>query len=360
MRPNNRKWLLARRPSGTVEIADFAYTEEPFVATDLAPGEILVRNRIISCAPTIRNWLNEPGRSYRGSIGPGEPIRGLTGSQVLKSRHPDFAVGDLVTAIVPWQDFAVISPDTAVVPVTRIDPNNDLISAMTLFSANTLTAYFGLTEIGQARPGEIVLVSGAAGSVGSMACQIARNLGCKVVGIAGGEDKCAWLRRELGVEAIDYKHEDVAARLAVLCPQGVNVFLDNVGGSMLQAAIDHMAPFGRIAVSGQISAYDSTAPAPGPQDMMKLVYGRLRMQGFLVGDFADRFAEALRQLWAWSEAGDLIARVDQRFGFEELPAAFVALFHGGNNGTLLVNLASVKDHAHSRHRRVDPTKFNGW
>lgn len=317
---------------------DFAYAEEPFEAPDLAPGQLLLRNRIFSCAPTIRNWLNEPGRSYRGSIGLGEPIRGLTGSQVVTSRHPDYAAGDLVTSLAPWQDWAVISPDKAVVPVTRIEPGIDLITAMTLFSANTLTAYFGLTEVGQARAGETVLVSGAAGSVGSMACQIARNLGCTVVGIAGGPDKCEWLRRELRVEAIDYKHEDVAKQLAALCPRGIDVFLDNVGGSVLQAAIDRMAPFGRIAVSGQISAYDSGAPAPGPQDMMKLVYGRLRMQGYLIGDFAGKFSEATERLQQWHDDGALFARVDKRLGFEQLPSAFVDLFSGRNNGTLFVDV----------------------
>jgi NADPH-dependent curcumin reductase CurA len=336
--PLNRQWLLARRPKGTVAVDDFAYAEEPFVAPDLAPGEVLVRNRIISCAPTIRNWLNEPGRSYRGAIALGEPIRGLTGSQVVESRHPDFSVGDLLTAIAPWQDWVVINPATAAVPVTRMEPGIDLIAAMTLFSANTLTAYFGLTQVADVRAGETVLVSGAAGSVGSMACQIARNLGCRVVGVAGGADKCDWLRRELRVEAIDYKHEDIAARLAVLCPKGIDAFLDNVGGAVLQAAIDRMAPFGRIAVSGQISAYDSGASAPGPQDMMKLVYGRIRMQGFLVGDFAQHFAEAVSRLRDWSEAGELVTRVDRRMGFDKLPDAFVDLFCGRNAGTLFVEL----------------------
>ena len=335
----NRKWLLARRPRGTVVVEDFAYAEEPFEVPELTPGEVLVRNRIFSCAPTIRNWLNEPGRSYRGSIGLGEPIRGLTGSHVQESRHPDYAAGDLVTGLAPWQDWAVISPDQAAVPVTRIEPGIDLITAMTLFSANTLTAYFGLTQVGQAVAGETVLVSGAAGSVGSMACQIARNLGCTVIGIAGGQNKCDWLRRELRVEAIDYKHEDVAARLKALCPRGIDVFLDNVGGSVLQAAIDRMAPFGRIAVSGQIAAYDSGAPAPGPRDMMKLVYGRLQMQGYLVGDFADKFGEATTRLQAWHKDGELFTRVDRRMGFEQLPTAFVDLFSGRNNGTLFVDVA---------------------
>ena len=306
---------------------------------ELAPGEVLVRNRIISCAPTIRNWLNEPGRSYRGAIAIGEPIRGLTGSQVVESRHPDYSVGDLVTAIAPWQDWAIISPATAAVPVTRIEPGIDLIAAMTLFSANTLTAYFGLTQVANVQAGETVLVSGAAGSVGSMACQIARNLGCHVVGVAGGAEKCEWLRRELRVEAIDYKHEDIAARLKVLCPKGVDAFLDNVGGAVLQAAIDRMAPFGRIAVSGQISAYDSGTPAAGPQDMMKLVYGRIRMQGYLVGDYAQDFADAVSRLRIWSEAGELIVRVDRRSGFDKLPTAFVDLFRGHNLGTLFVDLA---------------------
>lgn len=300
---------------------------------------MFVRNRIFSCAPTIRNWLNPPGQSYRGSIDIGEPIRGLVGAEVIETRHPAYAAGDLVTAIAPWQDFAVLAPDRAAVPVTRMEPGIGLIDAMSLFSSNSLTAYVGLVKVGQAKAGDTVLVSGAAGSVGAMACQIARNLDCRVIGIAGGSEKCGWLQETCGIEAVDYKSGDLAGQIAELCPGGVDLFFDNVGGAVLDAAVDAMAPFGRIVVSGQISAYDGGEFARGP-DMMKIVYGRLRIQGFLVGDHASDYPTIWQALRKWSDAGRLIARVDRREGFSRLPSAFVDLFCGGNQGTLLVENAN--------------------
>ena len=319
--------------------ADFACREHAFAPPTLSAGEVLVRNRIFSCAPTIRNWLNPPGRSYRAAIGIGDPIRGLVGAEVLESRHPDFRAGDHVTAIAPWQDYAVLTPRTAPVPVTKIALGMALLDAMSLYSSNTLTAYFGLVAIGRAVAGETVLISGAAGSVGAMACQIARNLGCRVVGIAGGPEKCGWLRETCGAEAVDYKDPAWRRHLADACPDGVNLFLDNVGGEILNAAVDLLAPHGRVAISGQISAYDRGEPAAGPGDMMKIVYKRIRLQGFLVGDFAAEYPAAWSVLRGWADAGRLAVRVDRRLGFMQLPSAFVDLFSGRNDGTLLVDLS---------------------
>jgi NADPH-dependent curcumin reductase CurA len=207
---------------------------------------------------------------------------------------------------------------------------------------NSLTAYFGLLKIGRPQPGDTVVISAAAGAVGSMAVQLAKISGCRVIGIAGGRRKCAWLVSECGVDgAIDYKSDDVSAALSRLAPQGVNVFFDNVGGDLLQIVTEHMAVHGHIVVCGQISAYDSDKPAPGPRDMMKVVYGRLCIQGFVLGDFLDEVYAARVALMRWFAAGKLVRHVDVRSGFDQLPRAFMDLFTGENLGALLVEVARI-------------------
>ena len=332
----NRRWTLARRPDGPVAIDDFALVDVPFVAPPLNDGEILVRNHMFAIAPTIRNWLNPPGRSDHGSIPIGGVISGMAGCEIVASHHPGWQIGDRLIAMARWEDWSVIAPDTAAVPAFRLSAEMDFAQALGPLSLNSLTAYFGMTEVGRVAANDVVLVSGAAGSVGSVACQIARILGARVIGIAGGADKCAWLRETCGVEAIDYRGEDVGARLTELCPAGIDLFFDNVGGAILDAAIDRMAAHGRVVLCGQIAAYDGDGPARGPSDMMKLVYRRLRMEGFVVGDFVDRADEARMALSAWIDSGALTVRVDERYGFDAIPAAFVDLFAGRNAGTLIV------------------------
>lgn len=333
----NRRWLLARRPQGKATTDDFAYDEGPFAMPDLAEGQILVRTRVFSCAPTMRNWMNEPGRSYRASIGLGEPIIGVAAGIVEASRNPRFPVGCGVSAVMRWEDYSVLTPDTAPVPVLRVPDGMTLEDALGIFGLNSLTAYFGMLRVGNPTPGETVVVSGAAGSTGSVAAQVARNIGCRVIGIAGGAAKCARLVQELGLDAaIDYKSENVSARLKALCPDGVDVFYDNVGGDILQAVMDNVAVHARIAVCGQVAAYDSDQPAPGPRDMMKLVYWRVRMQGFVMADHAHDAPAALDQLRTWRDEGRLVYRTDLREGFGQLPKAFLDLFTGGNDGALLV------------------------
>jgi len=333
----NRSWVLARRPEGAVATANFAYREETFSQPDLVDGEILVASRIFSCAPTIRNWLNQSGRSYRGAIGIGEPIRGMAAVEVIASRHARFPVGALATAVAPWQDYAVLHPDAAAVPLIVIPTGMDAVDAMTLYSPNSLTAYFGLFTIGEPKPGMTVLVSGGAGSVGATVCQMAKLSGCRVVAVAGGSAKCRWLEETCGADAtIDHRSAGMAGQLKTTCPDGIDIFFDNVGGEILQCAIDRMVPHGRIVVCGQIAAYDGGRSAAGPADMMKLVYGRIRMEGFVVGDFANRYEEAMADIRRWADEGKLHCRVDLREGFAVLPEAFVDLFAGRNEGTLLV------------------------
>lgn len=337
MKQVNRQWVLTSRPGDRASLSNFEFCEVAFQEPELADGQILVRNRIFSCAPTIRNWMNDSRRSYRASIGIGEPIIGVAGAEVVASRHRDYRLGSFVTSVSRWEDFTVLEPDTAAVPVYPVPSEVSLADAMGPFSLNSLTAYFGLFRIARPKPGETVVVSGAAGSVGSVACQLAKQHGCTVVGIAGGKSKCDWLADACGVDhVIDYKSENVSVCLGELCPRGVDVFFDNVGGDILQAVMDNIAINGRIAVCGQVSAYDSNRPAPGPCDMMKVVYWRVRIEGFVLGDFSSQVDAARKDIDRLRKAGNLVFRQDIRQGFENLPAAFLELFTGGNHGTLLV------------------------
>jgi len=339
----NRQWLLKRRPQGALRLEDFEYLEADVPRHELEPGEILVRNVVFLCAPTMRNWMDPPGNSLYPSIPLGQPIMAPAVGRVVASAAPDLPVGSRVFAMSSWQDYAKIS--TSVLRRPSVLPDGiTFVEGMGRFGLNPMTAYFGLLEVGQPQPGETLVVSGAAGSTGSTVAQIGKIKGLTVVGIAGGKSKCDWLTGECGIDAaIDYKSEDVAARLAELCPQGINVFFDNVGGDMLQAAIDNMAPFGRIVLCGQIASYDSSESPEGPRNMMRLVYGGIRMQGFLCGQYAARFDEAVAALRAWTAAGKLAYREDLRTGFENLPNAFSALFDGSNTGTLLVQVDDSAD-----------------
>ena len=335
--PINRQWLLASRPQGSLKLSDFAWQVQAFPSPALEEGELLLHNRYFLCAPTMRNLLNAPGRSYRASVPIGSPVSGVVGSEVIASRDPAYPVGCRVTTIAGWEDYSRLNPGRVEVPVYRAPEDVGLEEMMGPLSLNSLTAYYGLFGIGKIQPGETVVVSAAAGSVGSMACQIARIRGCRVVGIAGGPAKCAWLRDTLRVDgAIDYKSDAIAARLAELCPQGVDVYFDNVGGTVLDAVMDQMAVHGRVAVCGQLSAYDSDTPARGGFDMMKVVYRRIRVEGFVLGDYAAHVDTARARLRAWLREGRIHCRVDLRQGLRSLPTAFLDLFKGANEGTLLV------------------------
>nr|WP_314443479.1 NADP-dependent oxidoreductase [uncultured Sphingomonas sp.] len=333
----NRRWTLARSPSGKIAPDDFALVEQPLDTAEPVAGEMVVRNRLFSVAPTIRNRLKPAGQTHRGAIPVGGTIGGIAGCEVIASAHPRFPVGSRLIAMSHWEDVSRLRPDHSGIPTLLIPAEMTFDDALGPYSLNSLTAYFGMQAVARPRAGETVLVSGAAGSVGSVACQIARLTGCRVIGIAGGASKCRWLTEELGLAAaIDYRAEDVGARLAELAPEGIHVFFDNVGGDILQAAVDNMARHGRIALCGQIAAYDGPGSAPGPRDMMKIVYGAIRMEGFVVGDFADQYDAAQEQLRQWVAAGALTVRIDRRQGFEQLPIAFTDLFSGANQGSLLV------------------------
>lgn len=333
----NRRWLLTSRPAGKVSATDFTYDEQPFSPPALEDGQVLVRTAMFACAPTMRNWMNEPGKSYRASVNLGEPVLGVAGGYVEQSRHPRFPVGSKITGVLRWQDYMVITPDVDIHPVLSVPDDVSLEDAMGVLGVNAMTAYFGLLRVGDPKPGETVVVSAAAGSTGSVVAQIARIKGARVIGIAGGAAKCQRLIDELKLDAaVDYKNENVSQRLAELCPNGVDVFFDNVGGDILQAVMDNIAVHGRVVVCGQIAAYDSEDTAPGPRDMMKVVYWRVRIQGFVLGDFAQDAEIAREDLRRWRDAGELVYRSDIRDGFARLPDTFLDLFTGRNDGALLV------------------------
>lgn len=333
----NRQWVLARRPTGHICPDDFAYQEEAFEPAPLKPGEILLKSRVFRFAPAMRTWIKATSQ-FVPPMPLDRPVTGSCSAEVLASENPAYPVGAIVSAMTGWQDYAVVDPAKLRTP-PRIKPAGVSIEDFeSLLGGNSLTAYFGLLRIGEPNPGETVLVSGAAGSTGAMAAQIGKIVGCKVVGIAGGRDKCDWLVEACGLDAaIDYKAENVERRLGELCPEGVNVFFDNVGGAILDAAIEHMAPFGRVALCGQIGSYDEgDALAAGPRNMMRVIYWRLKLQGFLMFDFADETAQAEADLRRWSEEGRLMHKVDLHHGFDQLPATFMRLFDGSNFGTLLL------------------------
>ena len=329
MNDQNRQWLLKRRPSGLVEADDFdlAVAEVP----SIDDGQFLIRQTLFSLDPAMRGWIaDEP--NYLPPVALGAVMRGLAAGEVVESRHPDFAPGDLVSGLNGWQEWAVGDGLTSKLP-----DGVDAETALSVLGMTSITAYFGLLDVGALAEGETVLVSGAAGATGSIAGQIARLRGCWVVGIAGGPEKCGWLTGEAGFDAaIDYKADDVGERLGELCPDGVDVFFDNVGGDVLDAVLPNLALRGRVVVCGSIVRFGPDGPPPGPRNYFQLIQKRARMEGFVILDYLGRVDEALSALRTWVDAGELVWRVDVQRGFEHLPEALIRLYEGANRGKQLL------------------------
>jgi NADPH-dependent curcumin reductase CurA len=331
----NRQWLLARRPRGLVTADDFRLVESP--VPEPADGEVLVRNLYLSCDPTQRGWI--AGDTYLPAVNIGEVVRSFAAGEVVTSRVPRFRPGQLVQGLFGWQDYALARPGAMSAP-SPVPEGVPIETAMSALGLTGLTAYFGLLEVGRPKPGETVVVSGAAGATGSTVGQIARIKGCRAVGIAGGPEKCAYLTGELGFDAaIDYKAEDVSARLAETCPDGIDVFFDNVGGDILDAALARLALHGRIVICGAISRYNDRGLSPGPKNYLNLIVRRARMEGFLVLDHWAKAPAAAAELAGWMREGKLKDRVDVQHGLENAPAALARLFKGENRGKQLVKIA---------------------
>jgi NADPH-dependent curcumin reductase CurA len=331
----NRRLVLAQRPSGLVDDSTLRLESE-----DLPPledGEALVRVRYLSIDPTIRTWMDDaPG--YLPPIAIDEVIRGGGIGEIVESRNDAYPVGRLVFGITGWQEYVIA--DSGARAMQLIPEGVPPTVALGVLGLTGVTAYFGMREVGRIEEGDVVVVSGAAGATGSCAGQIAKIEGAKkVVGIAGGPEKCAYVVEQLGFdEAIDYKNENVAARLREACPDGIDLYFDNVGGSILNDCLGNLAMRGRVVLCGAISSYNSDGPPPGPSNYINLLIRRGRMEGFIVIDFFDRLPEAQAALGGWLAEGRLKSSEHVVEGLESAPDALNLLFSGGNTGKVMVKL----------------------
>jgi hypothetical protein len=303
---------------------------------ELADGEYIVQIAYFSVDPTQRTWINDED-GYLPPVQIGEVMRSGGIGEVVESRAPDVPTGSLISGLLGWQDYAVCGPGTL---ASVVPPGLPLRQMMGVLGTTGVTAYFGMLDIGQPKEGDTVVVSGAAGATGSVAAQIAKLEGCRVIGIAGGAEKCAWLRDECGLDAtIDYKSEDVNQRLGALCPDGINVVFENVGGDILDASLQHLAMNARVAFCGAIATYNDVHQADPIRSYMNLIIKRARIEGFIVLDFLARFPEAVLQLATWEAEGKIVWRDTVVDGLERAPDALNMLFRGENQGKLLVQVS---------------------
>jgi NADPH-dependent curcumin reductase CurA len=331
----NHRFTLASRPVGMPKRTDWTYEEE--TVRQLHEGEVLIRVLFISLDPAMRGWMNQ-SRSYVPPVAIGEVMRALALGQVVASRNPSFAVGKHVSGTFGVQEYFISEGKGLIELDPRVAP---LPTFLNVLGMTGMTAYFGLLETGQPQPGDTVVVSGAAGAVGSIVGQIAKIKGCRAVGIAGGANKCRYLVSELGFDAaIDYKSEDVSEALRKSCPQGINIYFDNVGGDILEAALANLARGARIVICGAISQYCNTGPVHGPRNYLSLLVHRATMKGMLVFDYADRYAQAAQEMAGWMAAGKLKSREHVVEGLATFPDTFLKLFKGENVGKLILKVAA--------------------
>lgn len=331
----NRRLVLAERPSGLVN--DKNTRLETAQVPELKDGEALVKVRYLSIDPTIRTWMDDVP-SYLPPIQIDEVIRSGGVGEIVESRTDAYTPGQLVFGMTGWQDYVVIDAGESAMQVLPdgVPPG----IAIGILGVTGMTAYFGLIDVGQVKDGDVVVVSGAAGATGSAAGQIAKIKGAKkVVGIAGGAEKCAYIVDELGFdEAIDYKNEDVAKRLHEACPDGIDLYFDNVGGSILNDCLANIAMRGRVVLCGAISTYNSDDPPPGPSNYLSLLVRRGRMEGFIILDYLDRFPAAQMEVAGWILEGKIKSSEHIVEGLEKAPDALNLLFSGGNTGKVIVAL----------------------
>ncbi|MGD0365115.1 MAG: NADP-dependent oxidoreductase [Bryobacteraceae bacterium] len=330
----NRQFKLTSRPAGMVKRSDFDFVTA--AAAEPGPGEALIRVLYLSLDPAMRGWMNE-GRSYIPPVGLGDVMRAGGVGRVVASNDPSLAVGDTVVGMTGVQDYAVVRARE----VTKVDPRlAPLARYLGALGMPGLTSYFGLLDIGQPKEGETVVVSAAAGAVGAVVGQIAKIKGCRVVGIAGGPDKCRYVVEDLGFDAaVDYKNKDVRPALAGHCPKGIDIYFDNVGGQILDVALSMLARHARIVICGAISQYNNLQTIEGPRNYMSLLVNHARMEGFVVFDYAARYPEGMKALAGWMMAGKLKAREDIVDGLETFPDTLQKLFRGENFGKLVIKVA---------------------
>jgi len=330
----NTQWLLKSRPQGEVGRGNFEICQADKPAP--GPNQVLVRNIYLLVPPSMRLWMDE-----KESYFPPQPLNqvmmGITLGVVEASNHPALRPGTYVNGMGGWQQWYVAQVDQ-LLPVAP-HPEIPLAAYRTVLDVQGLTAYCGLTDVCRPKAGETLVVTAAAGSVGSLVCQIGRQLGLRVIGVAGGRDKCEWLRAECGIEGvIDYKSEDVGARLDALCPKGVDLLFENVGGPVMDLVLDRINTSSRIALCGMISTYNGGA-GQSSRSLMQLVNKSARMEGFLVLNYMDRYAEVVQKLQAWILEGRLKYRIDILDGLEQTLEAMSRAFHGHNRGIQLVRIS---------------------
>jgi NADPH-dependent curcumin reductase CurA len=330
----NHQFRLAARPVGLPKASDWTYSNEP--VREPRAGEILIKILLISLDPAMRGWMNE-GKSYIAPVGIGEVMRAGAAGRVIESKNPAFAVGDHVVGAFGVQEYALSDGVGANKVDTTFAP---LPVYLATLGMPGMTAYFGLLDVGQPKSAETVVVSGAAGAVGSVVGQIAKIKGCRAVGIAGGPEKCQYVVKDLGFDAcIDYKNENVKNLLQEHCPNGIDVYFDNVGGEILDTVLTKLARGARIVICGAVSQYNNTGPVKGPSNYLSLLVNRASMKGMVVFDYARKYGEAAREMAGWMAAGKLKSREDVVDGLQTFPDTLLKLFKGENIGKLLLKLA---------------------
>jgi NADPH-dependent curcumin reductase CurA len=329
----NHQFRLAARPVGLPKPSDWSYAEEP--VREPGDGEVLVKVQYVSLDPAMRGWMNE-GRSYIPPVGIGDVMRAFAAGEVIASNDPDVAVGQHVGGLLGVQEYAVANGKGVFKVDTGLAPLPVYLGALGMPG---VTAYFGLLDIGKPKQGDTVVVSGAAGAVGGLVGQIAKLKDCRVVGIAGGPEKCRHVVEDLGFDAaIDYKAQDVPAALGEQCPNGIQIYFDNVGGDILDAALAHLARYARVVICGAISQYNSTTGLHGPSNYLSLLVNHASMTGFTMGDYLDRYGEAVQEMAGWLASGKLISREEIAAGLENFPQVLLRLFHGENTGKLVLEV----------------------
>jgi len=334
---NNRQFKLARRPVGMVKREDFEFVKAAPVP-EPAEGEVLVKVLYLSLDPAMRGWMNE-GKSYIPPVGIGEVMRAGGVGEVIASKSPAFAVGDHVTGMMGVQEYCLAEAKS----LSKIDARLGTLSQwLNVLGMPGMTGYFGLLDVGQARAGDTVVVSGAAGAVGQTVGQVAKIKGCRAVGIAGGKAKCDFVVNELHYDAcIDYKGGNLKDGLKEHCPKGVDVYFDNVGGEILDTVLTRIGRGARIVICGAISQYNSTGPVKGPSNYLSLLVNRARMQGMVVFDYAERYGVAVKDIALWMREGKMVSKEDVVSGIETFPETLNKLFSGENFGKLVLKVADA-------------------
>jgi len=337
----NRQYRLARRPNGLPVHEDWSFTTEP--VGQVEDGGVLVKTLALSLDPAMRGWMNE-GKSYIPPVGIGEVMRAGGVGTVIASKSPAFAVGDTVYGTLGVQEYARFDAgQLAKRALNKIDLRvGTMTQWLNVLGMPGMTGYFGLLDVGQPKPGETVVVSGAAGAVGQTVGQLAKIKGCRAVGIAGGPAKCEWVVKELGFDAcIDYKAGPVKEGLKAHCPKGVDIYFDNVGGEILDAVLTRLNRHARIIICGAISQYNNTEPVRGPANYLSLLVNRARMEGIVVFDYAERYPQAIAEMATYLKDGRMKGREDVVVGIDTFPETLLKLFRGENFGKLVLQVAEA-------------------